>query len=64
MSKEISFKPSGFPSVMPFLFIKNAAAAIDFYKTAFGAQELAKLEMPDGKIAYAIKTQVLLLAKN
>lgn len=45
--------PEGYHSVTAYLMLKGAAAAIDFYKRAFGAQELVR--MPDGKghIAHA-----------
>jgi PhnB protein len=33
----------------PHIFVSNAAAAIDFYKRAFGAQELSRHPAPDGK---------------
>ncbi len=33
--------PDGFHSITPYLVVKNAVAAIDFYKRAFGATELA-----------------------
>jgi PhnB protein len=33
----------------PYLTVSNAAAAIDFYKKAFGAEELARHSAPDGK---------------
>src|SRR5690349_16837224 len=45
--------PNGFHSVTPYLTIRNAAKAIDFYKRAFGAKERGKLPMPDGKIGHA-----------
>ncbi len=45
--------PEGFHSVTPSLTVKNAAAAIDFYKKAFGAEELMRLNSPDGKVAHA-----------
>ena len=35
--------------VSPHLIVSNAAAAIDFYKKAFGAVELARHMAPDGK---------------
>ena len=35
--------------MIPHLIIKNAAAAIDFYKKAFGAEELMRMPGPDGK---------------
>ena len=33
----------------PHLFVSNASAAIDFYKKAFGAEELSRHAAPDGK---------------
>jgi PhnB protein len=36
-------------SISPHVCVSNAAAAIDFYKKAFNAQELARHEAPDGK---------------
>ena len=40
--------PKGYHSVTAHLIVDNAAAAIDFYREAFGAQELFRLPMPDG----------------
>ncbi|MEO7995279.1 MAG: VOC family protein [bacterium] len=46
--------PDGFRTVTPHLVIAGAAAAIDFYKTAFGAEELFRSYTPDGaKIMHA-----------
>ena len=45
--------PAGFHSVTPYLIIKNAAEAIEFYKSAFGATELLRLSMPGGGVAHA-----------
>jgi PhnB protein len=45
--------PEGYHTVTPYLFITNAAKAIEFYKTAFGAVELARLATPEGKVAHA-----------
>jgi PhnB protein len=45
--------PEGYHVVTPYLTIKGAAEAIEFYKTAFGAQELVRMAMPDGKIGHA-----------
>jgi PhnB protein len=42
--------PQGFHSITPALTCKNCAAAIDFYKKAFGAQELMRSNTPDGKL--------------
>lgn len=45
--------PEGYHSVTPYLSIKGAAAAIDYYKDAFGATELFRMAGPDGKIGHA-----------
>lgn len=45
--------PEGYHSVTPYLVIRGAAAAIDFYKKAFGAVELFRFPGPDGKIGHA-----------
>jgi PhnB protein len=45
--------PDGYHSVTPYLICQSAAAAIDFYKSAFGAIELFRLPMPDGKVGHA-----------
>jgi PhnB protein len=36
--------------ILPFLTVRNAARAIEFYKEAFGAEELSRLETPTGQI--------------
>ena len=41
--------PDGYHSVTPYLIVDDAKAALDFYRDAFGAQELYRLPMPDGK---------------
>ena len=45
--------PDGYHSVTPYLIIKGAADAIDFYKRAFGAAELMRMPSPEGKIGHA-----------
>src|SRR5207302_2005399 len=45
--------PEGYHSVTPYLILDNAAAALDFYKRAFGATELMRMPGPDGKIGHA-----------
>ena len=45
--------PEGYHSVTPYLVMKNAAAAIEFYKKAFGAVELFRMAGPGGKIGHA-----------
>jgi len=48
--------PEGFSSVTPSLIFKDCAKAIETYKKAFGAKEIARVEMPDGskKIMHAV----------
>ncbi len=41
--------PEGFHSVTPHLTVEGAAAAIDFYKKAFGAVEMGRMPASDGK---------------
>lgn len=41
------------PAVTPHLVCESAAKAIEFYKKAFGAKEVAKLEGPDGRVWHA-----------
>lgn len=43
------WKIAGTQDIIPTLVYRNAAAAIDFYKAAFGAQELTRHPAPDGK---------------
>src|SRR5262244_2426334 len=45
--------PDGYHTVTPYLIIKGAAAAIDFYKQAFGAVELFRMGGPEGKVGHA-----------
>ena len=45
--------PSGYTSVTPHLTVNGAAAAIDFYKRAFSAEELGRFGGPDGKVMHA-----------
>jgi len=53
MAKTAKKIPDGYTAVTPYLTVKGAAQAIDFYKKAFGAEEVLRLPMPDGKIAHA-----------
>ncbi len=44
--------PDGMHSLTPHLVCAGAAAAIDFYKAAFGAVELSRLPGPGGKLMH------------
>jgi uncharacterized glyoxalase superfamily protein PhnB len=41
--------PEGYHTLTPSLTVHNASEAIEFYKRAFGAQELARAPAPDGR---------------
>jgi PhnB protein len=45
--------PDGYHSIQPYLYMKNAAAAIDFYGKVFGAKERLRMAGPDGRIGHA-----------
>ena len=54
MGKKVKYEaPKGYGHVTPYLRVRGAAAAIDFYHAAFGAEEQFRLTMPDGGIAHA-----------
>jgi len=63
----VPFKPPGYHSVTPYLSMRGAKAAIDFYARAFGAELVLKLDMPDGSIAHAevrIGDSVLMMSEE
>lgn len=53
MAGKVKTIPDGYHSVTPYLTIRNAAGAIDFYKKAFGATELMRMPDPSGKVGHA-----------
>lgn len=53
MSKGIAPIPPNFGTVTPHLVVKDAAKAIEFYKKAFGAEEINRMAMPDGRLMHA-----------
>ncbi len=48
MSKSTQPIPPGHENLIPHLTCEGAAAAIEFYKKAFGAEELSRMPAPDG----------------
>jgi PhnB protein len=57
--------PEGYHAVTPYLFCKGAAAAIEYYKKAFGATEIMRHDAPGGQIGHAeikIGDSVIMLA--
>lgn len=53
MSEQVKPVPEGFHTLTPAIVVREAAKAIEFYKTAFGAEEIARLDGPGGTVAHA-----------
>lgn len=53
MKKKVNAVPDGYHTATPYLVVKGAAKAIDFYRAAFGAKELFRMNGPGGTIAHA-----------
>ena len=50
---KVSYIPKDYNTVTPYLVIKGAAQAIEYYKKVFGATELFRMNGPDGKVGHA-----------
>ena len=53
MANKVKPIPEGYHTVTPYLTIREAARAIEFYKKAFDATEEFRMETPSGKIMHA-----------
>ncbi len=53
MTAKVNYIPDGYHAATPYLIIKGAAGAIEYYKKVFGATELFRMPTPDGKIGHA-----------
>ena len=53
MLKKAKSVPRGYRTVTPYLTVKDAASAIDYYKQAFKAKVLICLSEPSGKVGHA-----------
>jgi PhnB protein len=53
MKTNVNYIPNGFHAVTPYLTVKNAKEAINFYKRAFDARERMVMPTPDGRVAHA-----------
>jgi PhnB protein len=66
MNTKVKPIPDGFHTLTPYLTVKGAGQAIDFYKRAFGAKERFRMPGPDGRtIGHAelvIGDSILMLA--
>ena len=49
----VSPVPANDPRVTPYLAVEGGAAALDFYRRAFGATERMRMPMPDGRLGHA-----------
>jgi PhnB protein len=45
--------PDGYHNVTPYLFVRSAASAMEFYKNVFRAKEIVRMTGPNGKIMHA-----------
>jgi uncharacterized glyoxalase superfamily protein PhnB len=54
MTATVNPIPQGMHTITPHLVCKDAAAAIEFYKEAFGAVEVMRLPGPNGKLMHAM----------
>jgi PhnB protein len=54
MASKLRSIPKGWHSVTPFLCVKDAARAVEFYRNAFGATELERMAEADGKVSHAL----------
>ena len=67
MPSQVKPIPQGFHTATPYLTLNDAARAIDFYKRAFGAQEVMRMNGPGGKIGHAeikIGDSIIMLANE
>ncbi len=53
MPDKIQPKPAGHPALTPYLIVRNAARALEFYKAVFGAVPRMQLDGPGGRIGHA-----------
>jgi PhnB protein len=64
MSNGVKAIPEGYEGVTPYLICRNAEAAIEFYKKAFGAEELFRIGQP-GMVGHAelkISSAIIMMA--
>lgn len=52
-AKKVQPVQKGYNVVTPYLAVRGAAAALEFYKKAFGGKELMRMPGPDGKLGHA-----------
>jgi len=65
MAKNAKPIPEGFRTITPHLIVRGGEKAIEFYKKAFGAELVANMPMPGGKLSHVemrIGDSVVMLA--
>jgi uncharacterized glyoxalase superfamily protein PhnB len=53
MASRVKAIPDGYHTLTPSIVVREASKAIDFYKRAFGAEEIMRMDGPGGKIMHA-----------
>jgi PhnB protein len=53
MAAKVKSIPKGYHTVTPYLVLNDCARALDFYRNAFGAQEVSRMDGPGGKVMHA-----------
>jgi uncharacterized glyoxalase superfamily protein PhnB len=67
MATKVNAVPKGYHTITPNLGVRDATRAIDFYRKAFGAEELVRMPGPDGKVMHAelkIGDSIVMLAEE
>ena len=49
----VSHVPAGYHTITPYIAVRGAAKALEFYKAAFGATETMRFAAPDGTVMHA-----------
>lgn len=65
MAANVNPIPKGYEGATPYLIVKGAANALEFYKKAFGAEEIMRIPAPGGKVGHAeirIGNAIIMLA--
>lgn len=53
MSGKVNAIPVGYEGATPYLIVKEATRALEFYQKAFGATEIMRIPAPEGKVGHA-----------
>ena len=53
MAQQVKAIPDGYHTITPGLTVRDGAKAIEFYKRAFGAQQVFRMDRPDGGLMHA-----------